>query len=808
MHNNVFSVFLTIAILLCLCQPLHAWEKEYTHPALSQETANNSQVEAYLQAQLGYSSGLNTQLQIINTTTPFIQDLINRGMNPSITTRSTLGWAREGSRLEDALIRQARSQHHFYDPIRNSGLNNRADNPDWEGVPTRLSPFDLRGESALFWITIGTSSTGYPKSNQETWPETRNKFYSAITSNTESNRGQYIAETFVALGHILHMLEDMGVPAHTRNDFLFGHYRSLYGKNNWGNPLETWAENQIEANNGNIPSEWLAGWTTQPKVFDKISKYWDTGLYTGQYVGAIPSLSWGLAECTNYQFLSMSTVFGCTGTLYQFPNPAESNTTPNPELHGEPAKYHLYYQGYGLQRLARKTYTHYQAKKYGGASEILTKKTITTDYDINIYNDYVRVTIPRTIDFASGLLNYFFRGRLEIEPNCLDCNTVTLAIRNTSINTDIPQILKGGTFELFYDDSNGTRTKVTDFTITGWTENSELDYYQQVTGTFSKPDCNNIERYTVVYKGSISENPDEPDEDDLDAIAVATLKFGYPIIAWGDDTDGIVSNIPDGNDFVDVAAGKYHGLAIRSNGSLTAWGWNDDGQCDVPEGNDFIAIAGGSRHSIALKSDGSIVGWGDNSFYQIDTPEGNDYVAIASGDYHNLAITKDGLIIGWGRDYFGETAAPAPDTGTTYISVSAGKYHSLALQSDGRIKAWGSNNNGQTRIYAGAGDDHEAIAAADDYNFLLLTDDTLVSWGGGDFLEPGIPDYHYRQPDENDFTAIAASASHVLALTSDGRINSWGYNNFNPPVYPVPEGVTFTKDIVAGWKFSLALKAR
>ncbi|MFA5553087.1 MAG: hypothetical protein WDA68_00820 [Phycisphaerae bacterium] len=787
---------------------LIAWEKEYTHPSISEAAANTSHIDSYLQNQLGYTTGLSTQLQIINTTTPFIQDLINRGMKLNINTRNILEWTREGSKLEDAKTWQARSQHHFYDPFRNTGLDNRTDHPDWDGFPTLSPYFNLRGEPSLFWIITGESSTGYPKSNQQTWSATRNKFYSALTSPVSSNREQDMTETFIAIGHILHMLEDMGVPAHTRNDFLFAHYRSVFDKV-WGNPLETWVENQVHTTaNNNIPPNWLTGWTPQPKIYDKVSKYWDTGLYTGQYVGATPSSSWGLAEQTNYQFLSMSTVFGCTGTLYQFPNPAESHTTPNPELHGEPAKYHLYYQGYGLQRLARQTYTHYQAKKYGGASEILTKKTITTDYDINIYNDYVRVTIPRTIDFASGLINYFFRGRLEIEPNCLDCNTVTFVIRNTSINTDIPQILKGGTFELFYDDSQGTRTKVNNFTIPGWTENSELDYDQQVTGIFAKPDCNNIERYTVVYKGAISENPDEPDEDDPDAIAVATLKFGYPIIAWGRDNDGIVSNIPDGNDFVDVAAGKYHGIAIRSNGSLAAWGWNDDYQCDVPEGNDFVAIAGGVRHSIALKSNGSIVGWGDNSFYQIDVPDGNDYIAIASGDYHSLAITKDGLIIGWGRDYFGETAAPAPDTGTIYIAISAGKYHSLALQSDGRIKAWGSNNNGQTRIYAGAGNNHQAIAAAEDYNFLLRTDGMLVSWGGGDWLEPGIPNYYYRQPDGHNFIVIAVGGAHILALTDNGEILSWGYNNFNPPQYPVPSAITFTKDIAAGWRFSVSLKER
>ena len=90
---------------------------------------------------------------------------------------------------------------------------------------------------------------------------------------------------------------------------------------------------------------------------------------------------------------------------------------------------------------------------------------------------------------------------------------------------------------------------------------------------------------------------------------------------------------------------------------------------------------------------------------------------------------------------------------------------------------------------------------------MLLTDDSLVSWGGGDWYEPGIPDYHWRM-DGNDYIAIAAGGFHIAALTNDGQILSWGYNNYDSPPYPVPTGVTFVKDLAAGWKFTVALKAR
>jgi hypothetical protein len=64
-------------------------------------------------------------------------------------------------------------------------------------------------------------------------------------------------------------------------------------------------------------------------------------------------------------------------------------------------------------------------------------------------------------------------------------------------------------------------------------------------------------------------------------------------------------------------------------GSLVAWGANADGQTDVPPGSDFVAIAAGYAHNLALREDGSLVAWGDPADGACDTPAGNDYAAIA-----------------------------------------------------------------------------------------------------------------------------------------------------------------------------------
>ena len=111
-----------------------------------------------------------------------------------------------------------------------------------------------------------------------------------------------------------------------------------------------------------------------------------------------------------------------------------------------------------------------------------------------------------------------------------------------------------------------------------------------------------------------------------------------------------------------VAAGAVLCVCISQSvfaaGPIIGWGSMvvDSGELDC---NDFVVIAAGGGHCLALKRDGSIIGWGSNTTWdeeyigQAVPPAGNDYVAIAAGAYHNLALKSDGSIVGWGWDAYG-----------------------------------------------------------------------------------------------------------------------------------------------------------
>jgi alpha-tubulin suppressor-like RCC1 family protein len=80
-----------------------------------------------------------------------------------------------------------------------------------------------------------------------------------------------------------------------------------------------------------------------------------------------------------------------------------------------------------------------------------------------------------------------------------------------------------------------------------------------------------------------------------------------------------------------VAAGIYHSLAIGSDGKLYAWGYNVYGQLgdgsttqrlspvqvSLPAGVTPTAVAAGRFHSLAIGSDGKLYAWGYNGIGQL-----------------------------------------------------------------------------------------------------------------------------------------------------------------------------------------------
>lgn len=269
--------------------------------------------------------------------------------------------------------------------------------------------------------------------------------------------------------------------------------------------------------------------------------------------------------------------------------------------------------------------------------------------------------------------------------------------------------------------------------------------------------------------------------------------------AWGSNYDNQVSGLPAGAEYVAIAAGDAHALALKSDGTVTAWGQNDHGQCTAPPGV-CIAIGAGADFSLAIRADGSIVAWGSNAGKQISgAPSGSGFVSVKGGKSFAVALTRDGSLVAWGDDTCGQVSL-AP-TGAGFTAIAAGDAHVVALRSDGTVISWG---NPSATAGGPASGTFTAISAGGN-QCLAIRSDGSIAWWGDDRYGYGLANV----PAGTDYVNVAAGYLHALTLKKDGSVVGWGagkdasghpnWGQANPPVGRDYAG------IACGLYFSLAL---
>ncbi len=239
------------------------------------------------------------------------------------------------------------------------------------------------------------------------------------------------------------------------------------------------------------------------------------------------------------------------------------------------------------------------------------------------------------------------------------------------------------------------------------------------------------------------------------------------VVVWGRNQFGEGNSPIPNRNFVAVAAGRYHNLGLRADSSVVVWGFDTDDVVLVPEPNaDFVAVSAGFFFSVGLKSSGAVVAWGSNTDGQLLVPFPNsDFQAISAGNEFVLGLKSDGSVVAWGSNHYGETNVPAPNS--DFVAVAAGEQHSLGLKSNGSIAAWGDNSEGQLDVPS-PNTGFVAIAAGGVNSLGLKSDGTVVAWGANNAGQLNIP------PPNSGFLGVAAGGAHSLALRSDGIVVGWG----------------------------------
>lgn len=265
------------------------------------------------------------------------------------------------------------------------------------------------------------------------------------------------------------------------------------------------------------------------------------------------------------------------------------------------------------------------------------------------------------------------------------------------------------------------------------------------------------------------------------------------ITAWGDDDHGQISNAPTGTGFLDIAVAYDALAAVASDGSLVAWGSSESYfMSEVPDGNNFTAVACAYRHTcFALRSNGSIAAWGGfNDYGEISSaPNGTGYTAVFGGYRFGAAMVPDlteGNLTLWGYEGSGQTAEPQPLANCTEFANTYGT--SFCLEEDGSIKSWGDNYYGKVSgTPSGAG--FIDVGASCYVGFAVDATGAIIGWGEEENGEiSGIPDAAIHGP----FTQVSGYCEGAFALNSDGEIIGWGEDYYDL-LAGIPSGDGFTK---------------
>jgi len=281
-------------------------------------------------------------------------------------------------------------------------------------------------------------------------------------------------------------------------------------------------------------------------------------------------------------------------------------------------------------------------------------------------------------------------------------------------------------------------------------------------------------------------NPAQYDRDFDQQGNICDPQPGPPgsIFVWGSDDPGVfqVSATPSSSDFIAIAGGGGHSLALTAQGQIVGWGFDGNGQISGrPTGSGHTQIASGSGFGLALTSGGAIVAWGDNTYGQVSgKPGGTGFVAISAFGYEAAALRADGSIVAWGRNQYGHVGS-AP-TGTGFVAVDVGGRQSVALTSAGQIVTWGDNTFNQiSGTPTGTG--YSAVSSGFAHVLALTSSGAIVSWGSENYGLPNVPG-------GTGYSAISAGNGHSSALTFNGSLVEWGgvfplwadFRLFDPPV--------------------------
>jgi len=222
-----------------------------------------------------------------------------------------------------------------------------------------------------------------------------------------------------------------------------------------------------------------------------------------------------------------------------------------------------------------------------------------------------------------------------------------------------------------------------------------------------------------------------------------------------------------------VSTGYRHTCGVKGDGTLTCWGWNDNGQATPPSGT-FRKVSAGYLQTCAMRGDGTLTCWGDNSWGQA-TPPGGTFNEVSAGDYHTCGVRSDGTLACWGDNSRGQSAPPSG----SFFTISAGYQHTCGVRSDGTLACWGAGttktdvypNRGQAMAPSGA---FAQVSAGGYHTCGVRADGTLACWGDNTYGQAPAPELDFNGDGKPDILWHNQANGLLYVWFMDGAERSGG----------------------------------
>lgn len=324
---------------------------------------------------------------------------------------------------------KARCLNHFLDYTWSTGLFSIFPNAaDWATNYNASSWNDYEP------IQAGSAFYG----DDYSWPAALNHYFMGLTgygwvpnglgvtwtrvAATQPEREEHLAHVFRALGQVMHLVADMSVPAHVRNDaHLFAGVPSwqsgLFGATiNYlaGDEYEAWAAGPGRQSFSQAASmaaaavtlDGLSFQTPQGAANARVESYF--GNYASFEDAAAGIRPPGLAEFTGFNFVSQDTMFDFAHPHPRLPYDRARLTRQGP---GSPYWSYRISSGVAVPRYVRDNFI-------AGALRnqyIRLPELVALSLDEHCYEDHAQVLAPQAVSYAAGVLARFFAYEVVAE---------------------------------------------------------------------------------------------------------------------------------------------------------------------------------------------------------------------------------------------------------------------------------------------------------------------------------------------------------------------------------------------------------